>query len=110
MQIFKRHSTTAFLLTALALAPLCRNASAGDELEIKGEEASVDSTPLSFNFPFSTSLTTAEGNATHLGHYVYVGVTVVNVLTATATGTVRIITDGGDILFATVTGHAGSPC
>jgi hypothetical protein len=109
MQIFKRHSTTAFLLTALALAPLCQNATADDQLEIKGQQIYVDSTPVSFTFPFSTTLTTAEGKATHLGHFVVVTVTTVNVLNATATGTMRVITDGGDTLFATLTGYALQP-
>jgi hypothetical protein len=109
MKILKSSINAALLVTTCALSAISPSSFASDELAIKGTEISVDNTPISFNFPFSSSLTTAEGKATYLGHYVIVGITTVNVATATATGTLRVITDGGDILFLTVTGHALFP-
>ena len=97
------------LLTALTLLTLAYPAMAGDQVPFKGKEIYVDSTPLSFNFPFASNLTTGEGRATHLGHYTIVGVTVINVTTASATGILRVTTGKGDILFVTMTGHALQP-
>jgi hypothetical protein len=109
MKTLKPSINAVLLLSTCALSAILPPSSASDELAIKGTEIFVDNTPISFNFPFSSSLTTAEGKATHLGHYVIVGITTVNVATASATGTLRVITDGGDILFVTVTGHALFP-
>jgi hypothetical protein len=75
----------------------------------KGKEVFVDSTPLSFSFPFASNLTTAEGKATHIGRYTIGGVTVINVTSATATGTFRMVAANGDILFLTMTGYALQP-
>jgi len=101
--------TVGVLLAALTLLTLARPALANDPVQFRGEEVFVDSTPLSFTFPFSSNLTTAEGRVSHFGHYTIVGVTVINVTTATATGTLRMTVANGDILFATVTGYALQP-
>src|SRR4051812_10125163 len=82
---------------------------AGELVSFKGKEASVDSTPLSFSFPFVSNLTTAEVKGTHLGNYTIIGVNVINVTSATATGTFRMVAANGDILFLTMTGYALQP-
>ena len=82
---------------------------ADQQLAINGTEIYVDSTPISFVFPLASNLTTAEGEASHLGHYTIVGLTTIDVTTASATGTFRLITEAGDILFLTMTGHALQP-
>src|SRR6185437_8187111 len=63
----------------------------------------------SFVFPLSTSQVVAEGRLTHFGRYTLSGVTVVNVLLASATGTVTMTFADGDRLFLTLTGHALQP-
>ena len=97
------------LLATLTLLPLFSPAMASDQVSFRGHEIYVDSTPFSFNFPFSSNLTTGEGKAAYLGHYTIVGVTVINVTNATATGILRLTTGRGDILFVTLTGHALQP-
>jgi hypothetical protein len=109
MKLINKYRCVGVLLAGFALSCASKQTFAGDEHAIKGEEIYVDSTPLSFNFPFAANLTTAEGKASHLGHYTIVGVTTINVITASATGTFRLVTDSGDILFATMTGHALQP-
>ena len=99
----------SLVLMALTLLTLARPVMAGDQVPFKGEEMYVDSVPLSFHFPFASNLTSAEGEATHLGHYTIVGVTVINVLAASATGNLTVTADNGDMLFVTLTGHALMP-
>ena len=82
---------------------------ANDQITIKGKEIYVDSTPVSFNFPFSSSVATAQGQATYLGNYTIIGAITVNVTTASATGIYRLVAEDGDILFLTLTGHALQP-
>jgi hypothetical protein len=101
--------TVGLLLAALALLTLAQPAWANDPVQFKGKEVFVDNTPLSFTFPFASNLTTAEGRLTHFGHYTLIGVTVIDVTTATATGILRMTVANGDILFVTVTGHALQP-
>jgi hypothetical protein len=75
----------------------------------KGHEAFVSSTPISFAFPFNTTRTAAEGEATHVGHYTLTGVTVINVVSASATATLTLTAANGDQLFVSMTGHALQP-
>jgi hypothetical protein len=82
---------------------------AKDQVPYKAIEVFVDSTLVSFSYPFATNLTTAEGDATYLGHYTVTGVTVINVLLASATGIFTMTADNGDMLFLTMTGHALQP-
>jgi hypothetical protein len=97
------------VLATLSLLLQALPAMADNSFSFKGKEIYVDSTPFAFQFPFASSLTTGQGRATHLGHYTVIGVTVINVTTATATGILRMIVDNGDILFVTMTGHALQP-
>jgi len=102
--------TTGLFLAALTLLTLARPALAEDDLvSFKGKEVFVSSIPSSFVFPFATNLTVAEGRLTHFGHYTLSGVTVINVLLASATGTVTMTFRNGDSLFLTLTGHALQP-
>jgi hypothetical protein len=88
---------------------LVRPALADDVVSFKGREVSVSSTPVSFVFPLSTSQVVAEGWLTHFGHYTLSGLTVINVLLASATGTSTMTFANGDMLFLTLTGHALQP-
>jgi hypothetical protein len=101
--------TTGLFLAALTLLTLAPPALADDLVSFKGKEVSVSSTPVSFVFPLSTSHVVAEGRLTHFGHYTLSGVTVVNVLLASATGTSTMTFEDGDMLFLTLTGHALQP-
>src|SRR5690348_11057140 len=96
-------------LAALTLLNVARPAMAEDSVFITGKEAFVSNTPVSFVFPLSTSRVVAEGRLTHFGHYTLSGVTVVNVLLASATGTSTMTFPNGDMLFLTLTGHALQP-
>ncbi len=107
MTLTKTCISACLLITALNCPSL--SLAGGEQLVIKGREIYVDSTPISFAFPFSSALSTAEGKATHLGHYTIVGVLTVDVTTATATGIFRLTTEDGDILFLTLTGYALQP-
>jgi hypothetical protein len=95
------------LIAAFAVLPF--STIADQQIAISGNEIYVDSTPISFVFPIASNLTTAEGKATHLGHYTIVGVTTIDATTATATGVFRMTTEDGDILFLTMTGYALQP-
>jgi hypothetical protein len=112
MQIIKpNHYKTnlGLFLAALTLLTVARPAMAEDSVFFKGKEVSVSSTSVSFVFPLSTSQVVAEGRLTHFGHYTLSGLTVVNVLSASATGTATMTFADGDMLFLTLTGHALQP-
>ena len=96
------------VLTALTLLPLAYPAMAKDQVPFKGVEVGALSAGP-FEFPFATIFCTAEGDATYLGHYTVTGTLVVNVLTATATGTFTMTAANGDKLFTTMTGVALQP-
>jgi hypothetical protein len=97
----------ALLITAFTLVSF--STMADQQLAINGTQMYVDSTPISFVFPLASNLTTDEGEASHLGHYTIIGITTIDVTTASATGTFRLVTEAGDILFLTMTGHALQP-
>ena len=108
----KRNNVTiGLILAALTLLTLARPALADDSgsVSFTGEEVFVSSTPVSFVFPLSTSQVVAQGRLTHFGHYTLSSVTVVNVLSASATGTSTMTFANGDMLFLTQTGHALQP-
>ena len=108
MKIKQNYLKVGLVLTALTLLPLAYRAMAKDQVPFKGVEVGALSF-VSFDFPFSTILCTAEGDATYLGHYAVTGILVVNVLTATATGTFTMTAANGDKLFTTMTGVALQP-
>ena len=106
----KRNKVTIGLfLAALTLLTLARPALAEDSVSFKGKEVFVSSTPVSFSFPLATSQTVAEGRLTHFGHYTLTGVTVINVMLASATATSTMTFANGDKLFLTMTGYALQP-
>ena len=91
------------------VADLAAAPSATKAVPFKGHEVFVSSTPVSFVFPIATNRTAAEGEATHVGHYTLTGITVINVLSASATGTLALTAANGDQLFLSLTGHALQP-
>ena len=93
------------LLAAIAMAPLVHPVMAGDLVPFKGVLAG-GVTGVSFDFPFGTTLSTAEGEATHLGHYTITGIVVVDVTSGAATGTFTMTAANGDMLFLDMAGHA----
>jgi hypothetical protein len=112
MQIIKSKHDKMHLglfLAALTLLAVARSAMAEDSVFFKGKEVFVSSTPVSFVFPLSTTQVVAEGRLTHFGHYTLSGITVINVLLASATGTSTMTFADGDMLFLTLTGHALQP-
>ena len=108
MKIKQNYLKVGLVLTALTLLPLAYPAMAKDQVPFKGVEVGALSF-VSFDFPFSTILCTAEGDATYLGHYAVTGILVVNVLTATATGTFTMTAANGDMLFLDMEGHIDLP-
>jgi len=108
MKIKQNYLKVGLVLTALTLLPLAYPAMAKDQVPFKGVEVGALSF-VSFDFPFSTILCTAEGDATYLGHYAVTGILVVNVLTATATGTFTMTAANGDKLFSTMQGSVVQP-
>src|ERR1043165_4840945 len=108
MKIKQNYMKAGLVLTALALLPLVSSAMAEEQVPFTGVEVG-GLTFVSFDFPFATILCTAEGEATHLGHYTVTGNYVVNVLSATETGAFTITAANGDMLFTTTTGHALQP-
>ena len=103
--------TIGLFLAALTLLSLARPALAddSDSVSFKGKEVSVSSTPVSYVFPLSTSQVVSRGRLTHFGHYTLSGVTVINVLSASATGTATMTFADGDVLLLTLVGHALQP-
>ena len=108
MKIKQNYLKVGLVLTALALLPLAYPAMAEDQVPFKGTEVG-GITAVSFDFPFATLLQTAEGEASHLGHYTVTGIVVVDVTAGTATGTYTITAANGDTLFTTTIGHALQP-
>src|SRR5438105_15789223 len=108
MKIKQNYLKVGLALTALALMPLVYPALAGEQVPFKGVEVG-GITGVSFDFPFGTTLSTAEGEATHLGHYTITGIVVVDVTSGAATGTFTMTAANGDMLFTTTTGHALQP-
>ena len=95
----------ALLLAALTLLPVAYPTLAGDQVPYKGQEVgTVTAGP--FQYPFGHSSTTAEGEATHIGHYTLVGTFAVDVRFATATGVYTLTAANGDQLFLDMEGHA----
>ena len=108
MKTNQNYLKVGLLLTTLVLLPLAHRAMAEDQVPFTGIEVG-GITSVSFDFPLGTLLNTAEGEATHLGHYTETGIVVVNVISGIATGTYTIIAANGDMLFTTTTGHALQP-
>src|ERR1043165_8416043 len=92
-------------LTALTLVSVTPPAIAGDQVPFKGIEVG-ELSPVSFALPIATIRYTAVGKATHLGRYTVTGIFLVNVDSATETGTPTITAPNGDMLFTTTTGEA----
>ena len=92
-------------LTALALLPLAYPAMAKDQVPFKGVEVGATAAG-GFVFPFATILDTAEGEATHLGHFSKNGIILINVVSMTVTGTFTLTAANGDELFLIGTGDA----
>lgn len=101
--------TIGLFLAALALLTAARPAMAEDAVFFRGNEVFVSSTPMSFSFPFATNKTVAQGRLTHFGHYTLTGITVINVLLASATATSTMTFADGDMLFLTSSGYALQP-
>ena len=108
MKIKQNCLKVGLVLTALTLLPLAYPAMAKDQVPFKGVEVGALSAGP-FEFPFATIFCTAEGDATYLGHYTVTGTLVVNVLTATATGTFTMTAANGDKLFSTMQGSVVQP-
>jgi len=108
MKIKQNYLKVGLVLTALTLLPLAYPAMAKDQVPFKGVEVGALSAGP-FEFPFATIFCTAEGDATYLGHYTVTGTLVVNVLTATATGTFTMTAANGDKLFSTMQGSVVQP-
>jgi hypothetical protein len=108
MKIKQNYLKVGLVLTALTLLPPAFPAMAEEQVPFKGVEVGAD-TAGPFDFPFATILNTAEGHATHLGHYTVTGILVINVLSGSVTGTFTLTAANGDILFLTLTGDAPPP-
>ena len=108
MKIKQNYLKVGLVLTALTLLPLTYPAMAGDEVPYKGKEVGAITT-VSFHFPFDVKSQTAEGEATHLGHYSVTGSIVINLLSGAVTGTFTLTAANGDMLFLTLTGNAPPP-
>jgi hypothetical protein len=108
MKMKQNYLKVGLALTALTLLPLGHRAMAGDQVPFKGVEVGA-ATFVSFDFPFVMIRGAAEGVATQLGHYTITGISMVNVLSATAIGTLTITAANGDMLFVTSEGHALQP-
>ena len=108
MKLKQNYVKVGLLLTALALLPLVYPAMAKDDVPFKGVEVGALSF-VSFDFPFATISGTGEGEATHLGHYTVTCILVVDVTSATETGTWTLTAADGDMLFMTTTGIALQP-
>lgn len=109
MQTSLNPVTPGLLLALVTLLPSARPALGDEQISFTGKEVFVSSTPVSFVFPLSTTEVEAKGKLTHFGHYTLSGVTVINVLQATATGTSTMTFEDGDQLFLTLTGYAVQP-
>ena len=64
MKMKQNYLKVGLALTALALMPLAYSALAGEQVRFKGVEVG-GITGVSFDFPFGTTLSTAEGEATN---------------------------------------------
>src|SRR6266700_4749814 len=104
MKIKQNYLNVGLVLTALAVLPLAYPAMAGDQVPFKGVEVGSNTT-VSFAYPFATILSTAEGDATYLGHYTVTGNFVVAVTAGTATGIYTTTAANGDMLFLDMEGH-----
>ncbi len=103
MKSKQNYLKTGLLLTALALLAFVSPAMAKDQVPFKGIEVGAFS-DVSFQFPFGVDRATAEGEATHIGHYTLIGDFVANVLFGTAAGTFTMTADNGAMLFLYVEG------
>ena len=105
MKIKRNYLNVGLVLTALALLPLAHPALAEEQVPFEGVEVGTI-TDVSFHFPFAVKSQTAEGEATHLGHYTLTGDFVVDVRFGTATGVFTLTAANGDKLFLDMEGHA----
>ena len=100
MKIKQNYLKVGLVLTALTLLPLAYPAMAGDQVPYKGKEVGVITT-VTFNFPFDVKRQTAEGEATHVGHYTLTGDFVVDVRTGVGKGTFTTRERDSDRAFST---------
>jgi hypothetical protein len=108
MKLTQNCLKAGLLLGALTLLSSAHSATAENQVPFKGVEVG-ELSPVSFDFPIATIRYTGAGNATHLGRYTVTGIFLVNVLSATETGTLTITAANGDMLFTTTTGQALQP-
>jgi len=78
MERKQNHLKVGLVLAALALLPLAHPAMAEEQVPFDGIEVGAITT-VSFHFPFDVKSQTAEGEATHVGHYTMTGEFVVDV-------------------------------
>ena len=98
------------VLTALTLLPLAYPALAGDQVPFEGVEVGNGVlTSQSFIFPYHYSSDIAEGEATHVGHFILASDIAVDVRFGTATGTATLTAANGDMLFLDLEGYAVPP-
>src|SRR5262245_28905779 len=98
MKIKQNYLNVGLVLAALALLPLDHPARAEEQVRLQGVEVGTI-TSLSFHFPFDTKSQTAQGEATHLGHYTLTGNFVVDVRFGAGAGTFTMTAANGDMLF-----------
>jgi hypothetical protein len=81
---------------------------AGDLVPFKGKEVGAVTLGF-FHFPFHDESISAEGKATHVGHYTLTGNFMVNLLAGTAAGVFTLTAANGDMLFLNMQGHLANP-
>ncbi len=98
MERKQNHLKVGLVLAALALLPLAHPAMAEEQVPFDGIEVGAITT-VSFHFPFDVKSQTAEGEATHVGHYTMTGEFVVDVRRGAGSGTFTMTAANGDMLF-----------
>ena len=105
MKIKQNYLKVGLVLTALALLPLAYPGMAEEQVPFEGVEVGAITT-VSFQFPFDGKKQTAEGEATHVGHYTLTGDFVVDLRFGTAEGTFTMTAANGDTLFLDMEAYA----
>jgi len=105
MKIKQNYLKVGLVLTALALLPLAYPGMAEEQVPFEGVEVGAITT-VSFQFPFDGKKQTAEGEATHVGHYTLTGDFVVDLRFGTAAGTFTMTAANGDTLFLDMEAYA----
>jgi hypothetical protein len=100
-----RSFLAGLVLAVLSFHGLARPAAAGNQVPFKGRLEAVVSRGV-VDPPFIPVLLEGEGNATHLGRFIFAAPHLVNLTTRLATGSYQFKAANGDMLFATFTGQA----